>query len=360
MSNRFCQGDRESGFTVTEIMAAAAILTIGILGVLIVFNSTMNTQTTSKVRTLATNIATEKIEMARNVSYANLTQAYLETNAGTYVYRNSINFYIAYAIVFVDDPSDGTGTSDLDPNDFKSVKVTVSWSNPKPASSVAMETLINSNPATPISASTDVTAPVWPNGGAGVLSGRAEQLTPGLGCYIQWSPNWATDANGVVGYLIYRRPPDDSNYLLVATVAPSVGWFLDAYYTAAGTYGYYVKAFDGAGNVSGACNSVSIVGPLDTTAPSTPTNLTGAPTGPTSVRLTWTPSTDNSGAIAYYNMYRTHAGVPFGNTPFATASYPPFDDYGLTTGTSYQYYITAVDPAGNESPSTASVTVTPQ
>lgn len=334
----------ESGFTITEIMAAAAILTIGILGVLIVFNSSLNTQSNTKVKTLATNIATEKIETARNVSYANLTEPYLQANLGTTANRSGLNFTIAYSIVYVDDPSDGTGASDLDPKDFKDVKVTVSWTTPKPASSVLMETLVNSNPVEPISASTDVTAPAWPNAGVGVLSGHAEQSSPGLGLYIQWSPNWATDANGVVGYLIYRQPPGDTNFLLVSTVAPSVGWFLDTYYSGGGTYNYYVKGFDGAGNISGASNTVTIVAPADTTPPSVPTGLNGSNTAPGVIHLTWTPSTDNSGVVDHYRVWRWSPDRDLGTVTTTT-----FDDTTATRGSWYWYKVNACDPSGNVS-----------
>ncbi len=349
--------NNESGFTLTEIMAAAAILTIGILGIMIVFNSTLNTQTNTKVRTLATNIATEKIEAARTIAYDTLTQEYLAANLGTTATKGGVTFTISYIVAFVDDPSDGTGISDLNPNDFKNVQVAVAWTNPQPSSTVVIDTLINKNPKAPVSASSDTTAPVWPNAGVGVLTGRAEQTTPGLGMYIQWSPNWATDANGVVGYLIYRKPPDDTNYLLIATVAPSVGWFLDTYYTAGLSYSFYVRAFDGAGNLSGPCNAVAIVGPVDTIAPTVPLNITGQATSSTTATISWSLSTDNSGVVDHYNIFRTHSGNPFGNTPYLSKSYPPLYDTGMTPGTSYQYYISAVDPTGNESAKSNTVTV---
>ncbi|MFA5867637.1 MAG: fibronectin type III domain-containing protein [Actinomycetota bacterium] len=351
--------NNESGFTLTEIMAASAIITIGILGIMIVFNSTLNTQTNTKVRTLATNIATEKVEAARTIAYDTLTQEYLAANLGTTATKGGVTFTITYTVAFVDDPSDGTGTGDLNPNDFKNVQITVAWTNPQPSSSVVIDTLINKNPVAPASASTDTTAPVWPNAGVGVLSGRAEQTTPGLGMYIQWSPNWATDANGVVGYLIYRQPPDDTSYMLIATVAPSVGWFLDNYYTAGGSYNFYVKAFDGAGNLSGPCNIVTIVGPADTIAPSIPLNVTGQATSPTTGTLSWSLATDNSGVVDHYNIYRTHSGNPFGNTPYTSKSSPPFNDTGLSTGITYQYYIAAVDPTGNEGGKSTTVSITP-
>ncbi|MFH1736325.1 MAG: fibronectin type III domain-containing protein, partial [Actinomycetota bacterium] len=187
--------------------------------------------------------------------------------------------------------------------------------------------------------------------GAGVLTGEARQTDPGLGCYIQWSPNWATDNQGVVGYLIYRKPPDSPDLLLISTVAPSVGWFLDVWYTAGLSYTYTVKAFDAAGNVSGVCNTVSVVGPIDSIKPSVPQNLAVVKTGSTTARLSWSASTDNS-YVAYYNIYRTPPG-----TTYTTAVSSPFDDTGLEAGVTYLYYVTAVDSAANESDKSTSVSV---
>lgn len=337
----------EAGFTLIEIMAAAAILTVGILSVMVVFNATLNAQSNTKVRTLATNLAGEKIEAARVVGYDNLTQAYLEANLGVTATKGGATFTIAYSITYIDDPADGSGSGDRNPNDFKRLLVTVSWTNPTPASSVVLETLVNSNPVYTEPGNLDTQAPVWPNGG-NVLVGSAQQLEPGLGMYVWWLPNWATDNVGVVGYLVYRKPPGDTNFLLVVTEAPTVGWFLDNYYDAGGTYEFYAKAFDAAGNISTASNTVTVVGPADIVAPSVPTGLS-LTSGSTPAVLSWLPSSDNSGAIDHYNIYRTLYGDPFGDTPYGSSIEPPFNDYGQLPGTTYEYCVTAVDPSNNES-----------
>ena len=346
----------ESGFSLIELLVAAGVIVIGVTAVLVVFSGTFRTTTASRIRDLALNLANEKIELVRNTKYADIDSATLAASLGTTATRGNVDFTIAYNVQPVDDPADGTGGADLTPVDYKSVTVTVSWTNPKPASSVMLDTLINNNAVEPITGTNDAQAPAWPNGGGDVLTGRAEQIDPGLGCYIQWDPNWATDNQGVVGYLVYRKPPDTPDLLLISTVAPSVGWFLDVWYTAGLSYDYTVKAFDAAGNVSGTCNMVSVVGPVDAVKPSVPQNLAAIKTGPTTARLSWSASTDNS-YVAYYRIFRTPAGVPFVNEPYTTVVSSPFDDSALEVGASYQYYLTAVDSAGNESDKSTSVSV---
>ena len=349
----------ESGFSITELVVAASIITVGILSVLVMFSSSFNTSTRSRARSQADNISMDKLESVRTLAYANVTQAYLQTNLGTTATRGGLVYTISYAVVFIDDPTDGTGAADANPNDYKKVTITVAWTNPKPADSVVVETLVNDNPLPLTSATPDTTAPVWP-GGNNVLTGRAEQTNPGYGNFITWAGKWATDAVGVTGYLIYRQGPGDTTFLLFAVEAPTIGQYLDGNIVPGSSYSYYIKPYDAAGNIGAASNALTIVAPADTVAPTMPTDLTLVSFNATSATMSWTPSLDNSGIINHYNIYRTHGGVPYGSTPYTTSLLPPFIDYGLTTGTQYSYRFSAVDNAGNESVKTNDLNVTPQ
>lgn len=350
----------ESGFMLTELLVAAALLTVGVLSVLVVFSSTINTSRRGRVRAQADTVAMEKLESARAVSYDNVTQTYLQTNLGTTAVRGGFNFTITYGVVFVDDPSDGTGAADSNPNDYKKVTITVAWTTPIPADSVIVETLVNNNPIQSLSGVPDTVKPVWPSGN-NVLTGSPQQTDPpGLGAYLVWAPNWAYDAVGVTGYLVYRKGPGDAVFLLTATEAPTLGKYLDSYVVSGSSYSYYVRPYDAAGNIGLASNTQVVVAPNDTTPPTIPTGFSLVSFDATSVTLTWIPSTDNSQIIDHYNIYRTHGGVPYGSTPYTTSVAPPFTDDGLTTGQQYQYKISAVDSAGNESGKTGDVTVTPQ
>jgi Glycosyl hydrolase family 99/Fibronectin type III domain len=98
----------------------------------------------------------------------------------------------------------------------------------------------------------------------------------------------------------------------------------------------------------------------DTTPPSAPGGVT-ATGGDGQVALSWNAATDDSG-VTGYRVYRRNADGSWPAT--ATASTPAgtrsFTDAGLTNGTSYNYRVTAIDGAGNESTPSATASGTPQ
>ncbi|WP_047171602.1 fibronectin type III domain-containing protein [Paenibacillus borealis] len=90
--------------------------------------------------------------------------------------------------------------------------------------------------------------------------------------------------------------------------------------------------------------------PGDTTAPTAPAGLSSTGKTDTTVSLSWSPSTDNTGVTGYY-VYRggTQAASVTGTT--ATVS-------GLTASTAYTFTVKAADAAGNLSAASNAVTVT--
>ena len=92
----------------------------------------------------------------------------------------------------------------------------------------------------------------------------------------------------------------------------------------------------------------------DTTAPSAPTNLSSPAKTDTSVDLDWDASSDSGGSgLDHYNVYvdgSRDQEVASGTTT-ATVS-------DLSSSTSYDFYVTAVDGAGNESSDSNIITVT--
>ena len=96
-------------------------------------------------------------------------------------------------------------------------------------------------------------------------------------------------------------------------------------------------------------NSAPCAGtPADTSPPSTPSGLHVSGTGPGSIALAWTASTDNVG-VASYRVYE-------GSTVTATATGASVSVTGLLAGSSHTFTVTAVDAAGNESGHSAAVT----
>lgn len=81
---------------------------------------------------------------------------------------------------------------------------------------------------------------------------------------------------------------------------------------------------------------------VDTEAPTTPTNLAVNSTTTASANLTWTASSDNT-AVSYYKIYVDGVFKTNASTNSATVS-------GLKQGTTFDFYVMAVDAAGNVSP----------
>ncbi|WP_410769640.1 carbohydrate binding domain-containing protein [Fontibacillus sp. BL9] len=79
----------------------------------------------------------------------------------------------------------------------------------------------------------------------------------------------------------------------------------------------------------------------DTTAPSVPSNVSATVQSSTSVKITWTASSDNV-AVTGYEVYRD--GVKVG-----TATGTSYTDSGLSANTTYSYTVRAYDAAGNKS-----------
>src|SRR5690606_2670618 len=90
----------------------------------------------------------------------------------------------------------------------------------------------------------------------------------------------------------------------------------------------------------------------DTTPPSAPTGLVATALSARSVELSWEAVSDPSG-IAHYDVYRD--GVIAGSTPTTS-----FVDPALEPSTTYEYFVVAVDGAGNSSgPSSEESITTP-
>lgn len=78
----------------------------------------------------------------------------------------------------------------------------------------------------------------------------------------------------------------------------------------------------------------------DTTVPTAPTGLTATAVSSSQINLSWAASTDDR-RIAQYKIYRNSLLVDtIGNVT-------SYSNTGLTNGTSYSYYVIAVDSSNN-------------
>jgi hypothetical protein len=181
----------------------------------------------------------------------------------------------------------------------------------------------------------DTTPPTLPTNLTAVAN-SSSQIT------LTWTAS--TDAGGIKGYNIYR----------VGTVAPlntipqTGTTFTHTGLTANTAYTYQIEAIDTAGNKSAKTASVSRTTPVastivDTTKPTTPGQPTASLVTQTTLRLTWTASTDAGGSnLTGYKVYRNNIqiGTPTTNT---------YNDTNLTANTAYSYTVVAYDGAGNTS-----------
>ena len=156
---------------------------------------------------------------------------------------------------------------------------------------------------------------------------------------LTWTASGGADA--AVGYNIYRSTTFDftpSAVNLIGSVGSTTA-YTDT--TAPGTYYYVVLAVDAAGDLSPPSNQATVT-LVDTTPPTTPGNLTATAISSSQINLSWSASTDNVG-VTGYDLYR-------GSVLAATlGNVTTYSDTGLAPSTTYSYYITAFDAAGNVS-----------
>ncbi len=195
------------------------------------------------------------------------------------------------------------------------------------------------------SSSTSITIPVSSDS---VAPSTPTNLSA-VAALTQVALNWgaSTDNVAVVGYKLYR------NGTLLHSLGTAATTFTDTNVTAGTTYSYAVAGYDSAGNVSGNSNNATATvpsnAPADSSAPSTPFNLTGSSPDSKQVNLSWTASTDNV-AVTGYKIYRNSALLKSVTSTSAS-------DTSVTQGTSYSYAVSAYDTANNESAKSSTITV---
>jgi chitodextrinase len=162
---------------------------------------------------------------------------------------------------------------------------------------------------------------------------------------LSWSAS--ADDVGVIGYKVYR------NGAFLANAGSTS--YADTTTQAGTTYSYAVYAYDAAGNVSPASNTVTVTTPstTDTQPPSTPSGLVATAASASQVNLAWNAATDDV-AVAGYTVYRNGLAIATTSGPSATG----YSDTTVSPSTTYTYAVDAFDAAGNHSPQSAAASVT--
>jgi xyloglucan-specific exo-beta-1,4-glucanase len=198
--------------------------------------------------------------------------------------------------------------------------------------------------ADPSGGSADTTAPTTPG------TPTASNVTS-TGATLNWTAS--TDNVGVTGYDVI----DASNTVIASTTTNSANL---TGLTPSTQFVLRVRAKDAAGNLSTPSGSVTFTTaapPVDTTAPTVPTNLAAPNPTSTSVTLTWTASTDNVG-VTGYDIFRAPGASGGTFASVGTSTTTTFTNTGLTAGSTFRYQVRAKDAAGNLSAFTAALTVT--
>lgn len=161
-------------------------------------------------------------------------------------------------------------------------------------------------------------------------------VVAGYGVDLSWQPS--TDNRAVAGYDVF------TNGVKVGRIRSGYNYM---HVSANTTASYTLKAFDFSGNLSAASDPVGGTPPIpDTTAPTPPANVTATPLSTSSIRVSWSSSTDNL-AVTGYDMYTTN-GVLLASTALTN-----YTDTGLSASTAYAYLVKARDFAGNVSSNSA-------
>ena len=163
--------------------------------------------------------------------------------------------------------------------------------------------------------------------------------------------NWQDNATNETGFEIQRMIDGTATWTVISnTSTVNVTSYDDTTVSVNILYWYQVRTYNAVG-YSAFSNIVSAKIIRDTQAPAAPTNLTGTATSYSQINLSWTASTDNVGVTGYY-IYRN--GVKVGSTTGTTS----YSDNNLFGSTTYTYYVTAFDAAGNESAASNPISVT--
>lgn len=158
---------------------------------------------------------------------------------------------------------------------------------------------------------------------------------------VTWSPPSDTRGFDLVRYVLYRRAPDDSDFVEQARVPAGTTAYKDTGLERNVTYTYQVSAVTEYGEGD---PSKAVQGALPVVAPTAPRNLE-AQAGSGVVSLSWSSPADvGGGTILEYRIYRGQGG----GTPseLDTTSGTTFTDDTVIDDETYTYEVAAINEAG--------------
>jgi type II secretory pathway pseudopilin PulG len=124
---------KKAGFMMIEALTVLFIFALISVTFYSVFSVGMKAIINVKNRLSANSLANEKMEIVRNLNYANIgTIGGIPAGnilSDEDVAENGKYFHVKTLVQYIDDPLDGLYPNDSVPNDYKRVKITVSWNS---------------------------------------------------------------------------------------------------------------------------------------------------------------------------------------------------------------------------------------
>jgi type II secretory pathway pseudopilin PulG len=354
----------EAGFTLIEVMVAATLLIVGVLGTLTLLNGANKATARTKAREAGVNLAREAIEAVRAVPYPDLLPSTIDAElkaqpgladssgaAGWQVVRRGIRFTLVPSVCSVDDGTvaqDGygdhaggsfcadsttTGTTDSNPDDYKRVKIDVTWkdgltvrtahqeaviNNPGSAFAPAVKTL-SSSPASPVTSSATASLAF-----TATTSSKAQRVTWGLD-NVEQGTGTSTGAAGTTWTFTWN----------ISSVSD-------------GTYLINAQAFDQYGE-TGTGRTVTVL--LNRYAPAAVGGLTGGPNVHFDIAdFEWNPAAERD--VVGYKLYRMAPAAVLPSASDTVVCSTSTDDpspnscnYASPPSGVYRYYVVALAPA---------------
>ena len=294
-------GDQR-GFTLIEVLVAASLLVIGVLGTMALVDASNATTNQNKGREGATNLAREVVEGSRSIGYEKLEPftvhpelqampglADVSPGPGWGVKRRGIDYTVDVSVCSVDDPKDGlgshagvtfcadssaTGTADPQSRDFKRVTVDISWESAFKTQSLRQVALIaTDNSAGPPVTALVATAPVVADPAAPVITGSA--IT---------SVTFRATVPAGVSSVVYSLDGEDKGDATVEANGTDWTFTLPISALTDGGYSVSVRAVDARG-VAGPSFAIPLK--LIRSQPVAPSGFTG---GPNTINVSGTPT----------------------------------------------------------------------
>jgi len=348
----------QAGFTMVEVMVAASLLMVGVLGTLSMLDAVSRGSRTAANRQAGVGLVRDVVEAARQMPFRQVTSSTivsqlqqntnLKGNGSTtkwQIKRGHTTFTVKATVCGIDDPADGMGshsaggfcpnakapgTVDANPLDYKVVTATASWSEGKSSKSVSEHVLMTSGGKDrPGVDSLTLTSPASPDITTPAITGASFRATTTVTANaLVWSVDGSQQGSAA----------GDGRTWTFNWVLPPVD----------GAYDVAAQAYDASG-ISGTSRTVTIN--INRYPPSAPTDFFAGRNGPV-VELEWLPTTERD--VIGYRVYRQANG----NAPVELAC--PLTDADATqcvdtsppteVSQALWYWVVGVDrdPAGAE------------